>query len=117
MAGCQRQLKTDPPGVSITLPVTAGVHEEHRVDAAGTYEDALLQTGDVESAANWLMERLKDRELRTAALLGVQGYAVPVRTSRQAELSKRRRDLIARPDVQAEIAKVGRIESYQIEGQ
>jgi tetratricopeptide (TPR) repeat protein len=91
--------------------------KEHRVDAPGTYEDALLRTGDVESAAKWLMERLEDRDQRSATLLGVQGYAVPIRTSRQAELNKRWHDMVVRPDVQAEIAKVGRIESYRIEGQ
>jgi len=89
--------------------------KEHRVDAPRTYGDALLMSGDVESAAKWLIEQLEDLDLRSAALLGVQNYAVPPRTPRQAELDRRWRDLIARPDVQAKIAKVGRVESYKIE--
>jgi len=58
---------------------------------------------------------LEDQDLRSAALLGVQDYAVPVLTPRQAELEKRRRALIERLDVQAEILKVGRFERYRIE--
>jgi hypothetical protein len=89
--------------------------KEHRMDAPRTYEVALLLTSDLESAAKWLIERLEDKDLRSAALLSVQEYAVPLRTPRQAELERRRRALIARSDVQAEIQKVGRVESFKIE--
>jgi hypothetical protein len=88
---------------------------EHRVDAPRTYEDALLLMNDAETAAKWLIQRLEDRDLRSATLLSIQEYAVPRETPRQAELRKRRRDLMVRADVQAEIQKVGRIESYKIE--
>ena len=40
---------------------------------------------------------------------------MPRETARQAELRKRKAALLARPDVRAEIQKVGRIESYKIE--
>jgi tetratricopeptide (TPR) repeat protein len=90
--------------------------KEHRVDAPRTYEDVLLLLNDAEAAAKWLIERLEDKDLRSATLLSIQDYAVPVLTPRQAELQKRRRALLARADVQAEIAKVGRVESYKIEG-
>jgi tetratricopeptide (TPR) repeat protein len=89
---------------------------EHQMDAPRTYEDALLLMNDADTAAKWLIERLEDRDLRSATLLSIQDYAVPQLTPRQAELEKRRRALIARPDVQAEIRKVGKIESYKIEG-
>lgn len=92
-----------------------GFIKEHRADAPRTYEAALLLTSDVESAAKSLIGRLEDQDLRSAALLGVQDYAVPVLTPRQAELEKRRRALIERLDVQAEILKVGRFERYRIE--
>lgn len=92
-----------------------GFMKEHRMDAPRAYEDALLLTNDVETAAKWLIERLKDRDQRSAALLSVQGYAVPSETARQAELRKRRAALLARADVQAEIQKVGRIEKYNLE--
>ena len=89
--------------------------KEHRLDAPRTYEDALLRMNDAETAAKWLIERLEDRDLRSAALLSIQEYAVPRETARQTQLRKRRRELIARTDVQAEVQKVGRIESYKIE--
>jgi hypothetical protein len=89
--------------------------KEHRVDAPRTYEDALLRMSDSDTAARWLIERLENADLRSAALLSVQDYAVPRETTRQAELRKRRREMIARADVQAEIQKVGRVESYKIE--
>jgi tetratricopeptide (TPR) repeat protein len=89
--------------------------KEHRLDAPRTYEDALLRMSDSETAAKWLIERLEDKDLHSAALLSIQNYAVPVRTPRQAELDKRRRALIARPEVQAVIQRVGRIESYKLE--
>lgn len=92
-----------------------GFIKEHRLDAPLTYEDALLRMNDAESAAKWLIERLEDKDLRSAALLSIQQYAVPRETARQAELRRRRGELMARADVQAEIQKVGRIESYKIE--
>jgi hypothetical protein len=92
-----------------------GFIKEHRIDAPRTYEDALLLTNDTETAATWLIERLEDEDLRSAALLSVQEYAVPRETPRQGELRKRRRELLARAEVQAEIQKVGGIESYKIE--
>jgi hypothetical protein len=63
----------------------------------------------------WLIERLEDRQLRSAALLSIQEYAVPRETARQAELRTLKDELMARPDVQAEVAKVGRIEKYNLE--
>jgi hypothetical protein len=92
-----------------------GFIKEHRFDAPLTYEDALLRMNDAETAAKWLIERLEDKDLNSAALLSIQEYAVPRETTRQTELRKRRREMMARADVQAEIPKVGRIESYKIE--
>jgi beta-barrel assembly-enhancing protease len=90
--------------------------KEHRVDAPRTYEDSLLLTNDFDAASKWLIERLEDKDLRWQTLLSIQDYAVPQLTARQADFEKRRRALLARPDVQAQIQKVGRIESYKIEG-
>lgn len=92
-----------------------GFMKEHRADAPRTYQDALLLTGDVESAAKWLIERLQDQDLRASTLSIIQEYAVPRETARQAELRKRTGALLARPDVLAEIQRVGRIQSYKIE--
>ena len=93
-----------------------GFIREHRVDAPRTYEDALLRMNDVDAAARWLIERLENPDLQSATLTSIQQYAIPSETQRQAELRKRRGELMARPDVQAEIAKFGRVESYKIEG-
>jgi hypothetical protein len=93
-----------------------GFIKEHRLDAPRTYEDALLRMNDLDTAAKWLIERLEDKDLRSAALLTVQEYAVPRETTRQTESRKRRREMMARADVQAEMQKVGRVESYRIEG-
>jgi hypothetical protein len=92
-----------------------GFIKEHRLDAPRTYEDALLRMNDLDTAAKWLIERLEDKDLRSAALLTLQQYAVPRETTRQAELRKRRREVMARPDVQAEVSKVGRVEKYNLE--
>ncbi len=92
-----------------------GFIKEHHADAPRTYEDALLLTNDVDTAAQWLIERLEDKDQRSVTLLSIQDYAVPALTPRQAELHKRRQNLLARADVQMAIAKIGRIESYKIE--
>jgi hypothetical protein len=94
----------------------SGFIKEHRLDAPRSYDDALLRMNDLDGAAKWLIERLEDKDLRSSALLSIQDYAVPRETMRQAELRKKRRALLDRGDVQTAIAKVGRIESYKIEG-
>ena len=62
-----------------------------------------------------MIKRLQDLDLRASTLLSIQEYALQRETAQQAELRKRRAALLARPDVQAEIQKVGRIERYKIE--
>lgn len=89
--------------------------KDHRSDAPRTYQDALLLHNDFDVAAQWLIERLEDKDLRALALLSVQEYADHLTTRRQAELQRRTRALVARPDVQVAIQKVGRIEKYDIE--
>jgi hypothetical protein len=92
-----------------------GYIKEHRRDAPRTYEDALLRMDDLDGASKWLIERLEDKDMRSSALLAIQDYAVPRETARQTELRKRRRAMMANEDVQAEIQKVGRVESYKFE--
>jgi beta-barrel assembly-enhancing protease len=88
---------------------------DHRADAPRAYQYGLLRMNEGDTAAKWLIERLKDGDQRSETLLSIQDYAAPPRTPRQAELHERDRDLIARPDVQAEIQKVGRIQRYHLE--
>jgi beta-barrel assembly-enhancing protease len=88
---------------------------DHRADAPRTYQTALLLLDRQDAAAGWLIERLEDRDQRAETLLSIQEFATPLRTPRQAELASRRRALFARPDVQAAIQKVGRIDKYNLE--
>jgi tetratricopeptide (TPR) repeat protein len=75
--------------------------------------EALLYRGDLDGAAALLIERLADPTQRTAALVGVQDTPLaPFPTSYDVDLAKRRADLRVRPDIQAAVAKVGRIEHY-----
>ncbi len=87
---------------------------EHRTDAIGTWQMALVITDDAQGAANLLLERLKREDWRNQALVDIQEYAELPSTP---VLSKRRsqwKALLARPEVRAAIEKVGRIERYEI---
>lgn len=88
---------------------------EHRADAPLTYQYALLMTHDDDAPAKWLIERLKDKDQRMAALLSIQEYALPPQMPQETAVSARQRAMIARPDVQAAIKQVGRIERYTLE--
>jgi len=87
---------------------------EHRTDAPRTYQQALVLVHQSDTAADWLIELLEDRDQRAAALLSVQDFASLPKTLRQAELGSVRRAIVARPDVQEVIQKVGRIEKYNV---
>jgi beta-barrel assembly-enhancing protease len=89
--------------------------QDHRADAPLTYQSALLLLDRQDAAADWLIERLKNQDQRAETLLSIQEFATPLRTPRQAELARLKRAMIARPDVQAEIQKVGRVEKYNLE--
>jgi tetratricopeptide (TPR) repeat protein len=88
---------------------------DHRADAPRTYQYGLLLMNEFDTAAKWQIEQLENRDQRSATLLSIQDYAVPPLTPRETEMHKRRRDLMARPDVQTEIRKVGRIQRYDLE--
>jgi hypothetical protein len=91
--------------------------EDHRADAPNTYEDAQVLVNDPDRAARFLIERLQDVNQRAAALLSVQTYGPWRKTPRMLQFDGRRRAMLARTDVQGAILKVGRVESYHIEGQ
>jgi hypothetical protein len=87
----------------------------HRVDAPPAYLDSLIVVNRLDQAAHELIAQLLDKEQRQEALLSVQGFAPPPGTPRDMTLDARRHAVIARPDVQAVIERVGRIESYRVE--
>jgi hypothetical protein len=90
---------------------------EHRSDDPSAYQYALIVVNQPDLAAQVLIERLLDPEQRREALATAQTYAEPTATPRDMELRARWRAVIARQDVQAAIQKVGRAESYHLEGQ
>jgi beta-barrel assembly-enhancing protease len=88
----------------------------HRADAPREYLRALILTGQADLAAQNLIERLLDPVARQDALERVQNFAPTPHASRaEQEFDAQWRALIARPDVQAAIRKIGRIESYALE--
>jgi beta-barrel assembly-enhancing protease len=88
---------------------------KHRLDDAGVYLAALLVVNEPERAAGELVEQLRDPSQRADALTIAQNYLSTPGTPRELERYARWRALLARPDVQAEIKRVGRVESYALE--
>lgn len=87
---------------------------DHRDDAIGQYQDALLAADRIDAAADLMIERLRSERWRSDALLSVQDYApVPM-----TPLARRNKDRLSRimamPRVRAELDKIGRIEHLKL---
>ncbi|HET6545798.1 MAG TPA: hypothetical protein VFG55_03535 [Rhodanobacteraceae bacterium] len=82
---------------------------EHRADAIETYETALLATNRLDEASDLLIERLRNDSWRRAAVAAMQDYAAIARSPRQQQVETHLRAVIARPQVQRALDKVGRI--------
>jgi hypothetical protein len=87
---------------------------EHRTDAPATFLWALVKADRLDDAADWLITRLDNPRERLSALLEIQQYAEPPATPAQAEWRGRWKQLIQREDVQASVARVGRIEAFNV---
>jgi tetratricopeptide (TPR) repeat protein len=87
---------------------------EHQKDSLETAQSILLEAGDVEGAATLLITRLRDPDDRSTALAEIQDYAAPPRTERRKALHALHENLLARADVVAAIAEVGRREKFPI---
>ncbi|MGH8482596.1 MAG: hypothetical protein ACRES8_09045 [Nevskiaceae bacterium] len=86
---------------------------EHRIDAPGTYQVALVQAGRLDEAAAVLKERLADPLQRVSALFDVQSFGWPPPPSPQLRAWRRASDeFLRRPDVVSAIKKVGRVERF-----
>lgn len=89
---------------------------EHRTDAIGTWQTALLVAGDMDGSANLLVERLGREDWRNQALVEMQNYAelppTPILSKRLAQWKA----LLTRPEVRAALEKAGRIESFKLSG-
>jgi tetratricopeptide (TPR) repeat protein len=84
-------------------------------DAPPALQEALLCMGALDEAARLYVARLDDPERRAQALVELQDYvrppaATPVQNAREM----RRLTVRARPEVRAAIARVGRIERYNL---
>lgn len=87
---------------------------EHRADAIATWEDALLLHGDLDAAAALLVERLENPEWRNDALVDLQRFDEVTVTPVEKVIQERWHAIVARPDVQAAVQKVGRVGRFHI---
>lgn len=87
---------------------------EHRADDIRSWEDALLLRGQLDEAAALLIERLQDHGWRNGALIDMQHFAGVAATPVQKTIDDRWGAITARPDVQAAMQKVGRVEEFHI---
>lgn len=86
----------------------------HRTDALATYQTALLDANRLDAASDLLLERLHNAAWRDDVLIGMQNYAESPVTPIIATRNVRWRAIIARPSVQAELSKVGRVEQVPL---
>ena len=87
---------------------------EHHDDAADTWLQVLLDSGDEDGAAAQLMSELRDSSKRSTALALVQDYELPPALPRIQESRDRWKALLARADVTAAITEVGRREKQPV---
>jgi tetratricopeptide (TPR) repeat protein len=87
---------------------------EHRDDAVSAYQQGLLAAHRDDEAATLLITRLREPQLRSAALLAVQAYEEDAAPPAALEERTRWRALVNRADVQQAIAAVGRVARYPL---
>jgi beta-barrel assembly-enhancing protease len=88
--------------------------QEHRTDDIGTWQRALLKHGDLDAAAALLIQRLQAPDWRSGALVDMQHYAHGEQTPAMKTMGQRWNTVTSRPDVQAALAKVGRVERFDV---
>jgi len=89
----------------------------HRADAPIAYVFGLSLVNDFDRAAEALIAQLADKNQRQDALSSVQDWAAPPGPPGERHKDIQWQTLIARRDVQAAIHRVGRVESYRLEGE
>ena len=87
---------------------------ENKLDAPDTWQEAMLDWGDVDGAAAHYIARLRDPDQRVAALYAAQDFKPLPRLPREAAGIERWQALLKRPDVAAAIDEVGRREQFAI---
>ena len=86
----------------------------HREEGLGTLQEALLAAHRDDEGAALLVTRLREPQLRSAALLAVQVYADEPGPPAALEEESRWRALLQRADVQQAIEGVGRVARYPL---
>ncbi|WP_416055732.1 hypothetical protein [Stenotrophomonas maltophilia] len=76
----------------------------------------LIDDGDLDGAAAVLIAQLESPEERTSTLVSLQDMRVYPSLPAEAQSDERWRALKRRADVQAAVARVGRIEQYPLYG-
>lgn len=92
-----------------------GVVEQGPAAASLLYE-LPLAAGRMNEATAMLIVQLESLKLRSSALLVLQEMRRAPTLPAEATMQARWRELVARPDVQAALAKVGRVERYDLFG-
>lgn len=87
---------------------------KHRADDIATWQRALLWHGDLDAAAALLIQRLKAPDWRNRALVEMQHYVPGQQTPAMKIWNQRWNTVTSRPDVQAALMKVGRVEHFDI---
>jgi len=109
---CAAVLRNDQDTVERALAYL----KEHRDDEPRAYQSALVMSNRLDEAAAWLVTRLADPLMRYQALLGVQSYRnAPQVAPFMAERRRRWSEVLARPEVQAQVAAVGNVQSYNVD--
>ncbi|WP_079220458.1 MULTISPECIES: hypothetical protein [Stenotrophomonas] len=85
-----------------------------RDEAALIHREMLIDDGDLDGAAAVLIAQLESTEERSSTLLSLQDMRVYPSLPAEAQSDERWRALKKRADVQAAIARVGRIEQYAL---
>jgi len=88
----------------------------HRDEAPMSYLSDLIIANQLDRAAEELQRQLLDPDMRQNALGNVQTYTAEQATPRDLEMRARWQSVLARPEVQHAVAKVGRVRSYDMEG-
>lgn len=86
----------------------------HKAEEPDTLQDALLLRGKLDEAASLLIERLENPEWRTDALVDMQHYTDVALAPMEKTIHDNWNTVTARPDVQAALQKVGRVETFAI---
>jgi len=81
----------------------------HKTDAPMTYQSSLVRADYTNEAVRWLLQRLRDPNLRNGALLQVQIYSDPGAPPELQREREKWRQLVLRDDVQDAINAVGRV--------